>query len=670
VPQAVCRTHGTVRTAVCLLLAVRCIVAPAWAEASPVPILDVPFIPQSELLCGGAAAAMVLRYWGERGIDAASFSSLVDRSAAGIRTTTLVDDVRRRGWTIEASAGTEAALSRAIDAGRPVLALVEERRGTSHYVVIVGAPAGSIVFHDPARAPFRVMRRDEFLRRWDLAGRWMAIVVPSRERPSREELPTEPQAAPAQTPCEALVADGVARAQAGELDAAERSLVSALPCPGAAALRELAGLRVLQRRWPDAAELSRAALARDRTDSYAWQILATSEFVQDDRLAALDAWNAIGLPRVDLVRIDGLARTRYRPVARLLDIPAGTLLTPDALVRGRRRLAELPAASSTSLAYSPTTGGLAEIRATVVERPLVPRDVVTWGALGISATATRSIAATIASPTGGGEALAVGWRFWPGRPRAGLDFRAPAPFGGVWGVSASGERQPFDDAAFPTSRRTSAQFGWASWIGPALRVAIRGGVDRWRDGVGLAGSAGGQLRLVSRGDRVDALIDADAWAGRESFATVAGRVKLRSSTAREGVLFTGTLGAAFVSTRTPGDLWVGGDVGSARPALLRAHPIVTDGALKVGRLGRALGSASFEAQRWWTTRFSLARAGAAAFVDAADTAYRVDRPSRGDVDLGLGARFAVAGLPGVLRIDVAHGLRDGDRAISFVYAVE
>ena len=37
---------------------------------APLSFLDVPFISQTELLCGGAAAAMVLRYWGERGIAA------------------------------------------------------------------------------------------------------------------------------------------------------------------------------------------------------------------------------------------------------------------------------------------------------------------------------------------------------------------------------------------------------------------------------------------------------------------------------------------------------------------------------------------------------------------------------------------------------------------------
>src|ERR1044071_3184259 len=75
-------------------------------EPRPLQVLDVPFISQSELLCGGAAAAMVLRYWGERGITAESFADLVDRSASGIRTDTLVADLTRRGWMATGVSGT------------------------------------------------------------------------------------------------------------------------------------------------------------------------------------------------------------------------------------------------------------------------------------------------------------------------------------------------------------------------------------------------------------------------------------------------------------------------------------------------------------------------------------------------------------------------------------
>jgi ABC-type bacteriocin/lantibiotic exporter with double-glycine peptidase domain len=150
----------------------------AVQEPRPLQLLDVPFISQSELLCGGAAAAMVLRYWGERGITAESFAALVDRSASGIRTDALVADLTRRGWTATAAAGSAEAMRAELARGRPVLTLIEDRPSTYHYVVVVAAHERGVVFHDPARAPFLVMSAAEFDRRWRAADRWMAVVVP------------------------------------------------------------------------------------------------------------------------------------------------------------------------------------------------------------------------------------------------------------------------------------------------------------------------------------------------------------------------------------------------------------------------------------------------------------------------------------------------------------
>ncbi len=45
-------------------------------------VLDVPYVPQSGALCGGAALAMVLRYWGESGVLAEDFTALVNRASA------------------------------------------------------------------------------------------------------------------------------------------------------------------------------------------------------------------------------------------------------------------------------------------------------------------------------------------------------------------------------------------------------------------------------------------------------------------------------------------------------------------------------------------------------------------------------------------------------------
>ena len=145
---------------------------------APLSLLDVPFISQTELLCGGAAAAMVLRYWGERGVAAESFSDLVDRSAAGIRTDALIADLKRRGWMATGLKGTDETIRDELAKGRPVLTLIEDRPATFHYIVVLAVHERGIVFHDPARAPFLVMSAAEFDRRWRAADRWMGMVLP------------------------------------------------------------------------------------------------------------------------------------------------------------------------------------------------------------------------------------------------------------------------------------------------------------------------------------------------------------------------------------------------------------------------------------------------------------------------------------------------------------
>lgn len=107
------------RIACCLLLSAAHVAAAQ--DARPLPIIDVPYISQSEALCGGAAAAMVLRYWGERGVTAESFRPLLDRSAAGIRTDALIDGLKQRGWDARGVKGTDSLMAAEIAAARPVL---------------------------------------------------------------------------------------------------------------------------------------------------------------------------------------------------------------------------------------------------------------------------------------------------------------------------------------------------------------------------------------------------------------------------------------------------------------------------------------------------------------------------------------------------------------------
>ena len=54
-----------------------------------------------------------------------------------------------------------------------------------------------------------------------------------------------------------------------------------------------------------------SAAALDHTYEYAWDVLGSARFVQDDAEGALNAWNHAARPQIDSLVIDGLSRTRY-----------------------------------------------------------------------------------------------------------------------------------------------------------------------------------------------------------------------------------------------------------------------------------------------------------------------------------------------------------------------
>ena len=74
--------------------------APSRDGAGPVgPVsIDNPYLPQTPALCGGAAVAMLFRYWGDRRADVEQFAPLVDRRAGGIATDVLTQAVKDRQW--------------------------------------------------------------------------------------------------------------------------------------------------------------------------------------------------------------------------------------------------------------------------------------------------------------------------------------------------------------------------------------------------------------------------------------------------------------------------------------------------------------------------------------------------------------------------------------------
>ncbi len=425
----------------------------------------------------------------------------------------------------------------------------------------------------------------------------------------------------------------------------------------------MAGLHALRSQWRDAAEDARRALLRDAADPLASRILATALYLEGDPDRALDAWNDVGEPVVDLVNVTGLDRTRYLVVARTVGIQPQTLLTRAALERARRRLAELPAAQTTRVGYRPGQGGRAQVDAAVFERPLLPSSPVLLAAIGIRAVTDRELSAGLASPSGGGELWTAAWRWWEHRSRAALGFAAPAPFGGVWGVEGFSERQTYANAGSTiVEARARAGFHMSDWTRAGFRWEAGVAFDRWRhSGRAVSATFSGQQRLA--GDRAYVEARAGAWRGGVRTWTLGLRTEWRSQVRHEGNIWIGRAGAEAAADGAPLALWPGAGTGHGRDVLLRAHPLLDEGIIDDGVFGRRLAHGGAEWNRWLPAR-KLLRIAPALFVDTARASAGLESSDRRwHVDVGAGLRIALPGA-GAARIDLARGLRDGSMALS------
>ena len=95
------------------------------AAASEAVRLTVPYVRQPKALCGGAAAAMVFRYWGDRQADPNEFAPLLDRAAGGLATGVLAKAIEDRGWRVVRFTGSIESVADLLRDGRPVIVLLK-----------------------------------------------------------------------------------------------------------------------------------------------------------------------------------------------------------------------------------------------------------------------------------------------------------------------------------------------------------------------------------------------------------------------------------------------------------------------------------------------------------------------------------------------------------------
>jgi hypothetical protein len=669
------------------------VAAGALAQAEAHVLLDVPYVSQTPELCGGAAVAMVLRYWGERDVFPQDFASLVGSDTGGILTGTLTSAVLDRGWQAlvlpTAADSPHARIRSEIDRGRPLIALIEVAPHLYHYVVIVGSTDQVIVVHDPARAPFRVLTWAEFDRAWTGTGRWSMLVLPPSGF-SRGDAPTVTPTVsvaagpPASPSCDALVEHSVDLAIAGDAEAADRGLVAAVRlCPqDAAPWRELAGMRFSQSRWSEAADLALAAAHVAPDDAYTWQLVATSRHLMGDAMGALDAWNRTGEPRIDAIDVRGAVRTQQPVVVRAAGLQPRQVLTPEAYGQALRRLRALPATSNAQLRYEPIDGGRARVDVRIDERRTFPRGWLALASLGARAIVLNELVLDIPGGLGAGERETVSWRWSAERPRVALDLALPSPKGlpGIMSLEGAWERQSYQSRSLGGARlireerqRIAADLSdWSrSWLRWRAGVALdRLGADdgqgqrRFRTHNYLAVEGSVEARLAS--DRLALAASGGWWApvadgnGFQTGDLLAAWRSTADSTRRSWSALTEFRHATRV---TPLALWQGAGTGQGRGGLLRAHSLLHGDVLDGEVFGRDMVRGSLESER---PLGSLLTGGLsiAGFVDVARAWGRLGGldPSRLYVDAGVGVR--VRGPGGVVRLDVARGLRGGGTVFS------
>ncbi len=644
-------------------------------------MLDVPYLTQTEALCGGAAAAMLLRYWGDAHASVRQFAPLVDYAAGGIADAVLVDALRERHWSATRLAGSVATLRSELDAKRPPMLLIEDRPQRYHYVVAVGVDADGVLVHDPTWGPSRHLTWRRLEAQWKPTAFWMLRVTPPADRvePPASGSTTGSTAAANTarlvTPCEqrldAALDDLLAHGLAGAA-AVLTAVADACPADGRP-LAELAGVRFSQRHFIDAAHLAEQALRRQPGLPYAADVLGSSRFMLNDTVGALEAWNQTGRPVLDSLRITGLSRTHYALLAQALDLPSDAVLSAAHFTLARRRLESMPDLASSRLALRPGEDGYAVAEAAVVERATLPRTPVQWAAVAAQSALDREVSAHVPGRTGQGEAWAARWGWWDHRPRATVTFSAPMVHRphGVWQVGLDWQQQAYGapDGPHIDDTRLAGDVGLRTWLTPQLNAEVTAGVDAWtldEPGSFRSMHLTGALEHRFFSDRLSARVAAGRWMplGAAAFATLDTDLSVRSSRDPRPLVVVARGGVSLASAAAPRALWSGAGDGRGRAPLLRAHALLHEGRIDGPAFGRTLAHGTAEVQHW-LRRPALVHVGGALFTDAAAAGHRPtsSMPLRTLlIDGGVGLRMRVPGQSGAFRIDYVRGLRDSARA--------
>lgn len=608
------------------------------------PGLQVPYLAQGPLLCGGASAAMVERFWGARGVYASDYASLVSREDGGILTGDLVRALTERGHPVRVVRDRPRRVLARVRGGTPAIVLLESGEARYHYVVLVEAGPREVRIHDPMLGPGRPLSRQAFLRRWAPSGHWALLAGPPEETAGGGSAPDggAPVAGPGDGSVGTSGGSGSGRGPTGD----------SLPPPLASAMEALR-----DGSWSRAADAARGYLAGEAPAraSTAREILASARYLGGDALGALAAWNVEGRPSVDLVVVRGLRRMGHRPVAEHLGIRPRDTLTPGGLRLARRRLAQLPAVRRGRVGYRPLPDGSVEVEAALMESPPWPGLPWEVAAAGVGALVQGRTSVELGPFLPAGERWRIQGR-WHGAGH-GMEAVVSVPWTPARAVVTLAGGWLHEELVPTGTEDASMDRRWTRatlrrWMTAGTRLGLTVGTERAPDG-GRMGRLGASALASLASDRVRLGVTADGWAGSgPGFGRVRLGGSLRVPAGDGGRAWRVVGGTTLVSEEAPGWAWAGAGTGRARAPLLRGHPLVRDGRLGEDAFGRVLLHGTLG--HAWIRSLGPARVSLELFVDGA----RVWRPRVGDGPRGYldpGLEVSLAGLARRVAVSLARG---------------
>lgn len=143
-------------------------------------IPGVPFYAQETNQCGPASLAGVMNFWAIPVSPSDIAGEIYSKSARGTLNMDMVFYAQRKGLAAEQYSGGMDDLRRKIDAGFPLIVLVDKGFSmleVAHFMVIIGYGEGGVIANS-GREKGEVIAESDFIRVWGRTNYWTLLIRP------------------------------------------------------------------------------------------------------------------------------------------------------------------------------------------------------------------------------------------------------------------------------------------------------------------------------------------------------------------------------------------------------------------------------------------------------------------------------------------------------------